>query len=232
MTQAIPVYIWLLQLHKLDSANYLALLNESELERYHRFLDKKKSHEFACTRGSLRLALSQHARTVISATDIAFSYSNDSKPFCSNDESLCFNVSHSNGAAMIALNTQGMELGIDIEAYRRIDIPAMSKRFFSTTEQKLLAQIKQEDERCRAFFTIWARKEACVKAFGKGIATGLASFSVNVNDQACITENSDVIDPQGHWSLFKLHAPDNYAAALATCATANIHYQHERELCL
>ena len=72
------------------------------------------------------------------------------KPFFPSRPDICFNLSHSHGAAVCALHNK--PVGIDVEKLR----PAPRR----------LAE-GMEDE---AFFRLWTAKEATVKRSGQGIA--------------------------------------------------------------
>ena len=72
------------------------------------------------------------------------------KPFFSDFPDVCFNLSHSHGAAVCALHDK--PVGIDVEKLR----PA---------PKRLAAGMEDE-----AFFRLWTAKEATIKRQGKGIA--------------------------------------------------------------
>ncbi len=86
-----------------------------------------------------------------------------------------FNLSHSNGAVALALCTDEVELGVDIEApWRSTDFDAVAKRFFASAERLALQQYPEEARRVR-FFELWTLKEAVLKSTGKGLHTPLSS---------------------------------------------------------
>ena len=80
-----------------------------------------------------------------------------------------FNLSHSGTMATIAV-ARRRRVGIDIE---RIDngrpVMRLAERFFSRPEAEKIRALSGQ-ARQRAFYTCWTRKEACVKALGKGLA--------------------------------------------------------------
>ena len=61
----------------------------------------------------------------------------------------------------------------------------IAARFFSLEEQEALAQVPDEERRA-AFYNIWTRKEAYVKARGDGIAAGLGTFVVSLRAEAAL----------------------------------------------
>ena len=78
------------------------------------------------------------------------------KPFFPEYPGICFNLSHSRGAAVCALHDK--PVGVDVEKLR----PAPRR----------LAQ-GMEDE---AFFRLWTAKEATIKRQGQGVAALLRPF--------------------------------------------------------
>ena len=74
----------------------------------------------------------------------------EGKPFFPRRPEICFNRSHSHGAAACALH--GWEIGVDIERLR--------------TPPKYLGRSREPEE----FFRWWTAREATVKCRGEGIA--------------------------------------------------------------
>ncbi|MGY6037979.1 4'-phosphopantetheinyl transferase family protein [Aeromonas sp. AE23HZ002T15] len=83
-----------------------------------------------------------------------------------------FNLSHSGEWLVLALCEQG-PLGVDIEmGLRRRAILPLAERFYARSEYEWLLTLPQS-ERESAFYRLWSRKEAVLKAQGGGIAAGL-----------------------------------------------------------
>jgi 4'-phosphopantetheinyl transferase len=160
---------------------YLGILSDDELKRAEQFTFPNKKDEYVVTRGLLRRALSLVLKQ--DPASFSFSYSESKKPYLTTEvdsQSLAFNVSHSHGQALVAISLN-RKLGIDIEKIRpEVEYEKLAARFFSKAEHKALMQCAQA-ERVAAFFATWTRKEAFVKAVGKGIAFGLSEFDVNVD---------------------------------------------------
>jgi 4'-phosphopantetheinyl transferase len=90
------------------------------------------------------------------------------KPFLAGGDGLHFNLTHSRGRAAVAVTRVG-PVGIDLE---HLDperaIGALLARTFSAAEQEGVALLPPE-ARIAAFFQGWTRKEAFVKAVGRGL---------------------------------------------------------------
>jgi 4'-phosphopantetheinyl transferase len=132
---------------------------------------------FTAARGWLRWVLGRYAGTP--AGHLRFQVGEGGKPALSGraGESLRFNLSHSDGLALVAISP-GREVGVDLELVRD-EFPGMetARRFFSAGEVAALEALPQ-GSRARAFFDCWSRKEAYMKACGVGLALALDRFEV------------------------------------------------------
>lgn len=85
---------------------------------------------------------------------------------------LSFNLSHSGGAAAVAL-ARGVEVGVDLESPARPrSVARLARRYFCVSEAQALAALAP-DEREAAFLRLWTAKESVLKALGRGLAFGL-----------------------------------------------------------
>jgi 4'-phosphopantetheinyl transferase len=70
------------------------------------------------------------------------------------------------------------------------------------------------DQRTKAFFNCWSRKESYIKALGMGISYPLDSFTVSlVVAPALLKVDADVAEA-ARWNRYELDAGERYAAAL------------------
>ena len=79
-------------------------------------------------------------------------------------------VSHGRGVVAVALSPAG-PIGIDIETVRPLPAPALSRRYFPTTEAEWLEGLPALDQ-AAAFLWLWSAKEAIGKARGVGLRHG------------------------------------------------------------
>ncbi len=145
----------------------------------------------------------------------SFGYGARGKPHLAGTQSLTFNLSHADDLALYAI-ASGREVGIDLESTARdVDIDGVARTAFSTVECECLAALAPGLRRA-AFFRLWTRKEAYVKARGDGFGYPTRSFSVSpdARDDALIGDERDVDAPQ-RWRVIGLDAPPGFAAALA-----------------
>lgn len=89
---------------------------------------------------------------------------------------LRFNLSHTNGLAVLAL-ANNRELGVDVEYLGRQETNAdIAERFFAPEE--VLDFIAQpEQQKSMRFLEYWTLKESYIKAIGMGLSCPLESFA-------------------------------------------------------
>ncbi len=197
-------------------ADFRALLSEDEGARADKFRFEKGRNEFTITRGVLRSLLGSFLG--VAPAELRFSYSAHGKPQLEGHfrNALEFNVSHSDGMAIVCLAQQS-RLGVDIEKVRLdFEHPRIAERFFSDHEREQLRNLSPE-EIPYAFFRCWTRKEAFIKALGEGLSHPLHQFDVELraNKPAALLSTRPDPDEASRWNLFDIPVPAGYLAALA-----------------
>ncbi len=94
------------------------------------------------------------------------------KPMLPKELGLYFNLSHSGDYVLCAISDK--EIGADIQRHEKNE-DRLAKRFFHPEE---LAYLKEANDRKQCFYELWCLKESCIKCTGRGLSTGLESFSV------------------------------------------------------
>jgi 4'-phosphopantetheinyl transferase len=194
-----------------------ALLCPDERERAARFHFARHRDRFIAARGLLRCVLAAYLGQA--PERIALRLGSRGKPALAPQFAsarLHFNVSHSQGLALIAL-ARGREVGVDVEFMKPMaEAEQIAERFFSPREVKTLLALP-EAERPAAFFACWTRKEAYIKATGEGLARSLDSFDVSFGAGRPARLERVLDDPleAARWSLVELDPAPGYAAALA-----------------
>ena len=126
-----------------------------------------------------------------------------------------FNLSHSGGRFVVAV-ALGMDPGVDVERVRpRRNLERLARRFFSPSERRAVGTAPDP---LGAFFRVWARKEAVIKADGRGVSIGLDRFDVTAGEPAALLEarwEGAAPDEASHWSLHALKSGPDHAAAVA-----------------
>jgi len=193
------------------------LLSVDERQRAERFAVPQDRDAFIAARGLLRLILSRYLAQEPEA--LCFHYGLHGKPSLaleSNPNRFCFNLSHSAGLALYAV-VMDQEVGVDLErVHSNLPYEAIARRFFSPQESATLLALPVH-ERCQAFFNCWTRKEAYVKAQGRGIALPLNQFEVSFSpgEVAALLSIGGDSRAAASWTLQALHPGPDYRAALA-----------------
>jgi 4'-phosphopantetheinyl transferase len=191
-------------------------LSEDEQKRSQSFYFPKDARHYTVARGLLRVILGNYIG--VKPDMIEFCYNRYGKPTLEKTfagDQIRFNVSHSHGKALIAVS-QYRSLGVDIEFIRpnpeRLKI---ADRFFSEREAALLRTLpkRQQEE---GFYLCWTRKEAYIKAAGKGLSIPLDQFDVSLEpgNQAALLRND--LDPAetARWLFYSLPPTPGWALAL------------------
>jgi 4'-phosphopantetheinyl transferase len=226
------VHIWQIQVSEAFQAgvDWWSLLTSEEKQRAERFKVENARDEFVVARGLLRTLLGQYLK--MEPGRIRLSYEANDKPClnASEDSSLHFNVSHSEGFVLAAF-CRDARIGIDVEKVRRnFDIEAIWERFFSQAERQALASIPAS-EKYEAFFRCWTRKEAFIKALGEGLSHPLHQFDVAIGkDSAALLATRPDAAEVDRWRLYSVPVPEGYVAAVvveqnSSLASSSPHHQ-------
>ena len=192
-----------------------SLLSHDEQQRANRFRREPSRQHYIMGRGGLRLILSQYL--TLNPKHIQFDYGQMGKPSLKAKcpyPSIQFNLSHS-GQKMLVAITCGCRVGIDVEyTPRAIEVAALSKRYFSAQEQRLLSA-SSPNQRTRLFLKLWTCKEALLKARGCGLQ-GLEDIEVLAFQKSLDNQVLFAYHPLYHnFTLRIIPTALNYVAALA-----------------
>jgi 4'-phosphopantetheinyl transferase len=211
------VHVWRVELDQRADRieEFRTTLAADEIERANRFhFDKHRKH-FLVGRGFLRHVIARYLETAAAA--LQFSYGPFGKPALNGvhrDSRLRFNMSHSHGVALLAIS-EATELGVDIE-HIRADFASeeIARRFFSPREVETFNGLAAQ-EQVAAFFRCWSRKEAYIKAIGRGLSQPLDAFDVTLapGEPAALLRVEE--DDAARWTMCDLDVGAEYAAALA-----------------
>lgn len=217
--QSGEVHVWRIMLDQPAGREkrLLNTLQPDERTRANRFHFEKDRRHFAVAHGFLRILLGRYLDT--DPVQLRFCLGTYGKPALDGEHRqnrLRFNISHSHGVALYAI-TNDRDIGVDVE-YMRADFTneEIARRFFSSAEVKAFCALPP-DEKVTAFFRCWTRKEAYIKATGRGLSQPLDGFDVTLapGERAELLRADDASQPAARWSLCDLQVGPDYAAALA-----------------
>ena len=116
---------------------------------------------------------------------------------------------------LILAVSANQEVGVDIEAIKT-DKPLndMARLAFSPSEQEELFTLRSSPQHSKAFYRCWVRKEASLKACGRGFSLPSNSFDVPV----CLEKppmQTTINCNRLFWHVQDIDVPENYCAAVA-----------------
>jgi 4'-phosphopantetheinyl transferase len=211
------VHVWRVDLsltHE-EEVRRTASLAADERQRAARFLSSPARAQFVAARSALRAILGRY--TGQPAGEIEFRLGPVGKPGLADPgPALFFNLSHSRDLALVAL-TRSAEVGVDVEHARlRETADQLAERFFHPNEVAALRALPP-DQRTAGFFNAWTRKEAFLKATGKGISYGIERVEVALTpgERARVLSVNGDRGAAGRWSLEALAPASGYVGAVA-----------------
>lgn len=208
-------------------ARLLPLLDADERARAARFVFTRDRLRHVAAHALLRRVLARHlghpadASAETLAARVRYVVAADGKPSLADAaaDGLRFNLSHSGPWVLIAA-AAGTDIGVDVEAHAPLpDLAALARTHFAEAENAALARLPGP-ERSAAFYRIWTRKEAWVKALGTGLAAPLHRFEVSAEPgdaQALRRVDGDPAAPAA-WTLCDLPGIAHAGAACAVRA--------------
>jgi len=154
----------------------------------------------------------------IAPTKLQFSTNAYGKPSIISPEfgtRLHFNLAHSGTLALYAFSYD-RHVGVDVEYMRSgIDYEAIARSHFSPYENEQLQALPSTMQE-EAFFACWSRKEAYIKARGKGLSLPLDQFDVSLNpgEPAMLLASREDTEAITQWLLHALSPGPRYTGAL------------------
>jgi len=211
------VHLWRAFLDHSYDSELEDLLAADEIKRAGQFHFHKDRIHFITARGLLRIILGRYLD--VPPDKLRFCYNAYGKPALAPEFSargLRFNISHSHDLVLYAV-TAGREVGVDIEhikAYAADD--PLAGQFFSPRELVELRALPQGTQQ-QAFFNCWTRKEAYIKAVGKGLSIDLDDFDVSFRpgEPAALLRVSGDAQEAARWALREITPAAGYVGALA-----------------
>jgi len=190
--------------------SYFLLLNEQEKQKSSTFIRPELQKKYIKTRGVLRKVLSSYLN--IDPQEIKIKTTDYGKPFIDH-ASLFFNLSHTANKFVIVVSNTG-EVGIDLEQNKpRKNLQGLVKKCFSEVEQVSWHKIADEKKTIQ-FYSLWVRKEAFVKAVGRGISLGLDQCVINPKNLNQFLSIPDKYGKASDWNIVDIQLNKDDVCAL------------------
>ena len=201
-----------------EVARLFDFLSSAERARAARFHNERDRRRYVVARGTLRTLLDEHVG--MAPERLAITTETGGKPVIAFQDAVHFNVSHCGELALFAI--ADCEIGIDLERLNPTsDIGRVAAHFFAPDESAVFEQL-DDAERAQFFFRTWVRKEAYLKATGKGFAANPArvrisrfSYTVSVEDK----NGAQAIDHE--YAVHDIAGIADHAAAIAIAYTGS-----------
>ncbi len=103
------------------------------------------------------------------------------RPFLSGVANFDFNISHTDGLVVCVAEVGKGRVGVDVENLKEVDLPDF-RRVFTTEEYTYLMQLPDPKDE---FHRLWTRKEAVMKADGRG-------FHLDPSEIDCLSERVSI----------------------------------------
>lgn len=207
------VHLWLSMLSE-DADDHLSADEISRASQYRNKIDRQRYRK---SRSVLRIILSGYIS--VEPSKIRLEIGQHGKPGLSrkiHSPSIEFNISHSNKLMLFAF-ARSRRVGVDIEHVRPFpELAHLVNRYFTERESSAIRSISKQ-QRTSSFFSGWTRKEALLKAIGKGLQIPLNTFEVSLDPSE---EEPRLSLPQNfkeeaQWRLISFSPEEDYIAALA-----------------
>lgn len=201
------VDVWQVDLDEPGWQTHAAVLSDDERQRASRFLRALHRQRFTHARTALRHVLACYVAD--GDPRMLITYGEFGKPQLA-DAAVHFNVSHSEGLALIAV--AAVEVGVDVESMQRaaFDINHLDRQICSAAELQQLHGLPAA-RRAAALYRLWTQKEAWSKHSGHGLRLDFKAVSVEnrpAGGGLCIRQ------AQGDLHLHALAVEDAWCASL------------------
>ncbi|MGI4804011.1 MAG: 4'-phosphopantetheinyl transferase family protein [Janthinobacterium lividum] len=183
------------------------LLDAEEIEKFSRYQQDARQIRIVC-RAVLRILIGRYLS--IEPKEIKLKLDHQKKPVLQNNhtKNIHFNVSHSGDWILIALSTN--PIGVDLEQINAsFTYQNLLDFSFSLKEKSYIQTSKVPVE---SFYKLWTRKEALLKATGKGLIDELASIpSLDGSHQ----NPSQLINSTESWQITSFSIDENHIGSAA-----------------
>ncbi len=210
------VTLWWVSLAVIDDdyAQLSSWLSPQEHARAARFGRDTLRRRYIVGRASLRWALGQTLAT--RAAEVPIVRGARGRPQLEGERDIDFNISHTEGVALIGI-VRGVRIGVDVEhADRDVDADGLARKFLRPSEQASLAPLDASARRQR-FLRYWTCKEAMSKATGDGLSAPFRHLEVKLGTTIELAAGPAPYEPP-RWRLRAADVPEGFIGTVALWA--------------
>lgn len=210
------VHIWIadVALIRWEYNKIEEILSDDECDRANRYVFERDRRSYMIRRAILRMILGHYLD--LRPEQITFRHNRYGKPMLGTQD-IFFSLSQSSGCAIYSF-AQARQVGVDIERIRAVpDMEQIAKRSFSKAEYESYSS-QTKNAKQELFFKYWSRKEALIKAVGRGISIPLDTFDVSTNEDgpARQVEMKTCKGKACLWTIQDIDLRPGFASAVAT----------------
>jgi 4'-phosphopantetheinyl transferase len=208
------VHVWRFRLGDPRGHEHTAL-TDAERERARGMTAPAAAESFVASQLAVREVLSAHLG--IPGRSVEIVRGAHGKPMLGDHtRGLGFNVSHSGAWGLLAVSHA--DVGVDVEQVRqrRID-PSFEQRFLTPAERELLNSRRGTDGDA-AFFVVWSRKEAYLKATGFGLAAPFSKVDSAGDMLPELDEQGNQLAGAKPWSIMDFFVDEQHVGAIVARA--------------
>lgn len=187
----------------IESKRFLSLLELVPGEiRYKVSKFRKWEDAHACLLGKCLLihAIAQERKS-LAISDLQFT--EYGRPYFNDINDFDFNISHSGNIVVCAVTAEG-KVGIDLEEIKHINVSDYKNQF----SDKEWLRIENEQFPHHTFYDYWTKKEAVLKADGRGVSLNLQHIDVSNTGKVVLDNKS--------WFLKKIDYFNNYSCNVSS----------------
>ena len=188
-----------------------AALSAAERARAARFGRDELRDRYVVGRATLRMLLGRRLGRAPAA--VVIERGTRGRPFAADANGLDFNVSHTQGVALIGM-TVGVRIGVDVEhAARELNVEGIARKFMAPEEQRALSDL-EPDARRRALLRLWTCKEAMSKATGDALSAPFRRLEVETSAALRLADGPPPYVP-ADWRLLPVAMPGGFLGTVA-----------------
>lgn len=213
---AVHAWTWPIRID-MDIGPLWPLLCAEEQDRAVRFHGEADRRAYVVAHAGMRHLLAR--QLACEPSKLGFTRAAGGKPRLHDCDHLHFNLSHSAEYAVLA--TGPFALGVDIEVCRSSGSLDDLLYLVASPVERAAIEALTECRRAAAFFRMWVRKEALLKAIGCGLPGGADQHHVGCEPwhESDWRMLDPCVDAESPWLVRDLPAPQNHVAAIVTVAT-------------
>jgi 4'-phosphopantetheinyl transferase len=186
-------------------------LKPDEIARANRFVFAKDKNRFIISHSVMRNILGRYLNQPPSL--IEFEYGFNKKPFITNKAGMYFNLSHSGDWALLAVSNS--EIGVDTELINNnFEYKDIMDGYFNEAEINFINEGKSAER----FFLLWTRKEAQIKATGKGLDDDIKLIPGLTGIHHI---NNTLLSSNNNWLITSFSLAEQYIASVAATPLTN-----------